>query len=181
MDVFSPNHIEIARIFRKQNPEVFDRATLEDYAARLLASGIGQSKSGIVTDRAEEAGCLIASPQRPFAWLPPFYEHPTVSQTAAQLGDSDNTPGGNLKSRIVDPIGTGNAFVGAFTIGLLKTGSPVEAAMYGNVGASFALEQIGLPKFETNGEEEVELWNGVEVEARLLEYKQRPDVAMLLL
>ncbi len=37
-------------------------------------------------------------------------------------------------------------FLGAFAIGLLETNDLIHAAYYGNVGASFALEQICIPK-----------------------------------
>lgn len=47
------------------------------------------------------------------------------------------------------------------------------------VGASFALEQIDLPDFEIDGSGE-ELWDGVEVEARLREYKQRRELDVVL-
>lgn len=46
-----------------------------------------------------------------------------------------------------------------------------KAASYGNVAASFAVEQIGLPKFEI--QDLVETWNGVNVQGRLEEYDAR--------
>ena len=163
-DVFSPNHIEIAQIFGNQSPEVLDRSILEEYATKILASGVGQTNSGTVIIRAGEAGCLVASTQRPFAWLPPFYKH----LTEEGVNDQD----GPQESKVIDPTGAGNAFLGAFTIGLLKTGNPMEAACYGNVGASFALEQTGLPNLDIS-DTGVELWNGVEVESRLRTYRLR--------
>lgn len=46
-------------------------------------------------------------------------------------------------SKMVDPTGAGDVFGGGFMVGLAKTGSPIQAAMYGNVAASFAVEGSG--------------------------------------
>lgn len=54
----------------------------------------------------------------------------------------------------------------------LQQNLPLDSsAAYGNVAASFAVEQIGLPKFET--QDFVETWNGVNVQERLEEYDAR--------
>ena len=71
-------------------------------------------------------------------------------------------------SKVIDPTGAGNAFLGAFAIGMLDASNPVDklsnGIMYGTVAASFAVEQVGLPKLEVvEGEE---LWNGEKVTAR---------------
>jgi ribokinase len=47
-------------------------------------------------------------------------------------------------SKMVDPTGAGHVFGGGFMIGLEKTSSPIQAAMYGNVAASFAVEGSGV-------------------------------------
>lgn len=46
-------------------------------------------------------------------------------------------------SKMVDPTGAGDVFAGGFLAGLEKTSSPVQAVMYGNVSASFAVEGSG--------------------------------------
>jgi hypothetical protein len=46
-------------------------------------------------------------------------------------------------SKMVDPTGAGDVFAGGFLAGLAKTSSPVQAVMYGNVSASFAVEGSG--------------------------------------
>lgn len=46
-------------------------------------------------------------------------------------------------SRMVDPTGAGDVFCGGFLIGYKKTFDPVQAVMYGNVAASFAVEGSG--------------------------------------
>ncbi len=52
-------------------------------------------------------------------------------------------------SKMVDPTGAGDVFGGGFLAGLTKTGSPIQAVMYGNVAASFAVEGSGA--FYTQG------------------------------
>ena len=44
----------------------------------------------------------------------------------------------------VDPTGAGDAFCGGFLVGMAKTGSPVQAALYGAVSASFIIEDFGV-------------------------------------
>lgn len=123
VDIFSPNHIEFAQIFGNQSPEAIDRTVLESYASCFIKSGVGCSASGAVIIRAGEGGCLVVSNTHSAQWLPPYYRI---------IGD-------DLKdSKIVDPTGAGNAFLGAFAIGYLETKDLVHAACYGNVGASFA-------------------------------------------
>jgi sugar/nucleoside kinase (ribokinase family) len=50
---------------------------------------------------------------------------------------------------MIDPTGAGDVFGGGFLVGLSKTGSPLQAVMYGNVAASFAVEGNGA--FYTQG------------------------------
>ncbi len=47
--------------------------------------------------------------------------------------------------RVVDPVGAGNAFCGAFLVGWRETGDLRRAGQYGAVAASFLVEQYGLP------------------------------------
>jgi sugar/nucleoside kinase (ribokinase family) len=47
--------------------------------------------------------------------------------------------------KVVDPVGAGNAYCGAFVTGYAETGDVVEAGRRGAVAASFVLEQVGLP------------------------------------
>ena len=159
VDIFSPNHIELAQIFGKPCPEIIDQVVLERYASCFVGtvgSGLGRSKSGAVVIRAGEEGCFVVSSIQPVQWLPPYYTRV----------DNANP------SKVVDPTGAGNAFLGAFAIGYLDTGDLVHAACYGNVGASFAVEQIGVPALEVLGSGK-ELWNGSEVYSRLRDYRAR--------
>ena len=44
----------------------------------------------------------------------------------------------------VDPTGAGDAFCGGFLVGLAHSGSPLQAALYGAVSASFIIEDFGV-------------------------------------
>jgi sugar/nucleoside kinase (ribokinase family) len=50
-----------------------------------------------------------------------------------------------LPADVVDPVGAGNAYCGAFLTGWAETRDPLEAGLRGAVAASFVLEQVGLP------------------------------------
>ena len=52
-----------------------------------------------------------------------------------------------VPTKVVDPIGAGNAFCGGFLVGWRETGDLQTAGLYGSVSASFLVEQIGLPVF----------------------------------
>ena len=73
--------------------------------------------------------------------------------------------------KVIDPTGGGNGFLGGLAIGLVRTGDVVEASKWGNVAASFMIEQVGVPVLQT--EEGKERWNGVVVEERMKEYSMR--------
>jgi len=159
VDVFSPNHLEITRLFTDVVPEDFQPEILESYAQKFLDRSIGPDGEGCVVIRAAEHGTLSASRAAGFIWSPAFY-----------------APGSDT-SRVIDPTGAGNAFIGGFTIGLQQNLTLGEAAAYGHVAASFALEQIGMPKLESYGS--IEMWNGFKVEERLEEYRARLKNAVI--
>jgi len=49
------------------------------------------------------------------------------------------------KSKVVDPTGGGNTFLGGLAVALARGKSLEEAAAWGAVAASFAIEQVGVP------------------------------------
>jgi sugar/nucleoside kinase (ribokinase family) len=155
VDIFSPNHIEFAQIFDAPNPEVLDKHYLERHAELLLECGVGHCGKGAVLLRAGETGCMVASREQLPRWVPPFYD-----------GESTIFDNGKM-----DPTGAGNAFLGAFAIGFLETSNLAEAACYGNIGGSFALEQTGLPLLQSSSKGET--WNGASVRPRLAHMKDR--------
>ncbi len=115
VDVFSPNHIEFAQILGIPQPEILDRDLVEKHALLFIEAGIGPSKHGSLLLRAGEEGCMIASQKRTIQWMESYYkpcEH-------------------EKNSKIIDPTGAGNAFLGAFAVGYLETESLALAACYG--------------------------------------------------
>lgn len=154
VDIFSPNHLELAALFSIPASEASKKHVIEDLAMKVLTHGVGSDGKGTIVIRAGEHGCFILAGDIQGTWIPPFYSF-----------DSD----GKQDRKVIDATGAGNAFLGAFAIGLLKTHDRVLAACYGAVGASFALEQVGMPALEVD-EEEGELWNGVHVLTRLEEF-----------
>lgn len=50
-----------------------------------------------------------------------------------------------VPTAVIDPVGAGNAYCGAFLVGWLETGDPLQAGKYAAVAASFLVEQYGLP------------------------------------
>ncbi|KAB8225998.1 Ribokinase-like protein [Aspergillus novoparasiticus] len=162
VDVFSPNHLELAALFGQSRPVVADKHKIESQALRFLDSGVGPNGKGTVIVRVGEHGCFIIARDMSPTWLPPFYRY---------------GPGNRPDAKVVDPTGAGNTFLGAFAAGYLQTGSIVEAGCYGSVGASLALEQVGMP--EMSNDREGELWNGTNVLSRLQEYRKTiglPDI-----
>ena len=157
VNVFSPNHVELAAMFQEDLSEV-TALTIAEYAMKFVLSGIGQAGEGCVVIRAGDEGCFVASQTREPFWLPPYYDQNDKAQ----------------HSRLIDPTGAGNAFLGGFAMGFLKTDNIYDAACYGSVSASLALEQLGLPELSTS-EEGRELWNGECVTERLRKYQARLD------
>lgn len=73
--------------------------------------------------------------------------------------------------KAVDPTGGGNTFLGGLAIALARGESLEDAAAWGSIAASFAIEQVGMPVLETC--DDGEKWNGVSVKDRLEEFKAR--------
>lgn len=65
----------------------------------------------------------------------------------AQTGEMHHASA--LPVAVVDPVGAGNAYCGAFLVGWLQTGDLRRAGQYAAVAASFLLEQYGLPPLRT--------------------------------
>jgi sugar/nucleoside kinase (ribokinase family) len=149
--VVSPNNSELGGFFGQttDSPDHVNHRLLESLCSQLLESGIGQDGKGGIVVRCGKDGCLVASHgQR--KWLPAFHQS---------------------AEKVVDPTGGGNGFLGGLAIGLVRGGTLEEAAARGSVSASFAIEQVGMPVLAhgTDGE----TWNGVRVEDRVSEFKQR--------
>lgn len=156
VDVFSTTHVQMATLFSQHDPTTCQPENLETDARIILGSAMANNGSLCVIVRSAEHGCLVTSLSEGSFWLPPFY--------------AANAP------EIINTSGADGAFLGGFAIGYQKNNSPVEAAAHGNVAASFAVEQIGLPGRQSwsNSEgDEVATWNNKDVNARLEMYRAR--------
>lgn len=156
VDVFSPNDVELAYLYGMDGGRN-DKTLLEKLAFKVVAAGVGPDNEGLLVLRAGDKGCLIASKNMDPVWIPAFVDSPCIPELQAKGG------------LVVDPTGCGNAFLGGFAFGLVKTGNPIEAGIYGNVAARFVFEQIGVPTL-SYGPGGSELWNDVDVQERLAEY-----------
>lgn len=82
-------------------------------------------------------------------WIPAFF---TKSDAA--------------EGRVVDPTGGGNTFLGGLAVALARGKTMEEAACWGSIAASFAIEQVGVPELGRDDDGE-ETWNGDRVRDRL--------------
>lgn len=100
----------------------------------------------------------MRNPAGQMNWFPAYYS-----------SSRDNTINKIGTSKITDTAGARNAFLGAFAIGIVRTGDLTEAAIYGNTASSFALEQVGLPALDLKQGKET--WNGQDFFERLETYR----------
>ncbi|KAM5348513.1 hypothetical protein ACJ41O_008337 [Fusarium nematophilum] len=75
-------------------------------------------------------------------------------------------------SKVIDPTGGGNTFLGGLGIALARGETLEDAAIWGAVAASFAIEQVGVPTLARDADGR-EAWNGHNVEDRLREFRER--------
>lgn len=136
-----------------------------DCCLDLLQKGFPAGQGSIVV-RCGERGCL---------WVNGSDLTPRTLPAWHRSDAAEGDPESHL--RVVDPTGAGNAFLGGFCIGLLDEPDiaaaerVAQAAMFGLVSASFAIEQVGLPVLSHLAGEE--LWNGDSVTRRLEALKKR--------
>ena len=175
VDVFSPNQDEMQALFADlpnanlkdlgQGGALIDPHTFEvspfGLYLRLKANGFGDKTCALVLRQAER-GCTVCSANRQFR-VPAY--HRAFTDLSPEEQDQ-------WVNKIIDVTGGGNAFLGGFCIGLglmsrwrekdpSSSLSDFEgAAFYGTVAASFAIEQIGMPKVTYKDSDGTELWNG---------------------
>jgi hypothetical protein len=109
-----------------------------------------------------ERACEVAIDPGVESWLPSYWS-------------DDGSGKGEGNEKVVDPTGGGNGFLGGLAIALARGKELEEAACWGSVAASFAIEQVGMPMLGTD-EQGRETWNGAVVDERLEEYLQRVKV-----
>lgn len=148
---------------RKNVPLILNEDFFEDLCAPFFTSLDSESSpQGTLVVRAGDQGCFVKS-QAEQKWLPAYY------------APQDNVEATTCGSKVIDTTGGGNAFLGAFTIGLLMSPDDlVFAACAGNVAASFVVEQVGVPTLSFS-EDGTELWNGEDVSTRFQTYRARLD------
>ena len=175
VDVFSPNHDEMQALFADllnanrnswgHGNAVVDRNTSDvspfGLYLRLKANGFGDKTCALIL-RQGEKGCTVCSANRQLR-LPAYHRAFTDLPPEEQ---------NQWVNKVIDVTGGGNAFLGGFCIGLSMTSRWREenpslglsdfegAAFYGTVAASFAIEQIGMPKVTYRSSDGAELWNG---------------------
>jgi hypothetical protein len=155
VNVVSPNHGELGGFFGKDTngKEHVDYQLIEQLCDQWTTSGIGQDGKGGIVVRCGKDGCVV-SRQEMRTWMPAYHQS---------------------AEKVVDPTGGGNGFLGGLAIGLVRGGQSgianlVEAATWGSISASFAIEQVGMPTLGHDGVRET--WNGVVVEERLAAFKK---------
>nr|OQO25739.1 hypothetical protein B0A51_10203 [Rachicladosporium sp. CCFEE 5018] len=159
VDVISPNHEELAALFDFRHGNSFDSCAVVAQASRLLEHGIGIERKGAIVVRCGKEGCYV------------------VERSSSAKGRSSSFfPAFFLdSSRVIDPTGCGNGFLGGFAMGLVKfmeaegVFRPQDAAIWGTVAASFCIQQVGVPVLGKDSDQQ-ETWNGEHVEERMLKY-----------
>ncbi|KAI0863667.1 Ribokinase-like protein [Xylaria cubensis] len=106
-------------------------------------------------------------------WIPAFHSNSyekddsEPQQDEERIGDEERR-----KGKVIDPTGGGNTFLGGLAVALARGKNLEEAAAWGSVAASFAIEQVGMPTLGRDDEGR-EIWNGVRVDERFEEFKTR--------
>ena len=157
VDVVSPNSGEMGGFFGRDTnaPDHVRHRLIEELGSQWLESGVGPDGSGAIVVRCGKDGCLVMR-RRARKWMPAYHQS---------------------AERVIDPTGGGNGFLGGLAVGLVRSGAKSglerleEAAAWGSIAASFAIEQVGMPALSQG--QEGERWNHVVVEERLSEFKQR--------
>jgi sugar/nucleoside kinase (ribokinase family) len=152
VDVVSPNHTELAAFFgaKAEQGDKVDRDMIRDLTTNWLSTGVGKDGSGAVVVRSGKEGCYVATKELR-NWLPAYHQPPST--------------------RVIDPTGGGNGFLGGLAISLARGHSIEEAAIWGSIAASFCIEQVGMPTLMDH--QDGERWNGETVAERLAQFRTR--------
>ena len=157
VDVVSPNHGELGGFFGRDTngKDGVNSRLIERLCDRWLEKGVGSDGHGGIVVRCGKDGCLVTRKSLR-KWLPAYHQS---------------------AEKVADPTGGGNGFLGGLAVGLVRAGDTPgmenleEAAVWGSIAASFAIEQVGMPVLSHGSQGET--WNGVRVEDRLVEFKSR--------
>jgi sugar/nucleoside kinase (ribokinase family) len=181
VDLVSPNELELGMMFGRPGWHEADEGDRK-LVQKILESGIGPENNGALVIRAGKDGSYGYSKGRKGLWLPAYHQ--------SESGQ---------KSKVVDPTGAGNSFLGALAQGMISkdrepghimdnilaksddwnkiktkwgnNGQFPQALICATVAAGFVVEQIGVPTISTR--DGFETWNGTEFNERLRNYTQR--------
>ena len=176
VDVVSPNSEELASLF------VEKAISQADMAAEILDWGVGASENGILVVREGKNGCSAFSRRNQI--------HIRAYHTTEES-----------QSKVVDPTGGGNAFLGALSIALSGHMSPQIAEIgkllelvthltresslkliiplvYATVAASYVIEQPGMPTYGVR-KDGGETWNGEGFAERIRTYLHREKAYLI--
>lgn len=129
---------------KKRRKKDYVRGGLQpDTDMEALFAGLLQDSGGFVAREEIEVDPGIEK------WIPAYHQSP---------------------SKVVDPTGGGNTFLGGLGVALARGENVEEAAIWGTIAASFAIEQVGVPALGRDGDGQ-ETWNGQSVQARLRVFK----------
>lgn len=158
VDVTSPNYMELCSLFGLEAHNTkgnVDREKIVECANRLLEieGSHGRRVPGSIVVRAGKEGSFIFPEKQ---WVPAYHED---------------------QSKVVDPTGGGNAFLGGLAVTLTRLGFAPQTgilmgAYIGSVAASFAIEQVGIPELSVDNDGET-IVNGQNAMGRLIEYVER--------
>jgi len=182
VDVVSPNELELGMMFGQpgwSEESEFGR----DIVKRILDSGIGPQGEGLISIRAGKDGSYSYTRSQRI-WLPAYHQ-----------------PGTSGATKVVDPTGAGNSYLGALAQGMVSAGRDpakvidsvlagsenwrkatqdwgkqnhyLPALIFATVAASFVVEQIGVPRLSTTSDGTKELWNETEFTERVRLYTKR--------
>ena len=130
----------------KRRKKDYRRGGLQpDTDMEALLAGLVQDEEGQVAQEEIEPDPGLER------WLPAFHQSP---------------------DKVIDPTGGGNSFLGGLGVALARGEGLEDAAIWGSVAASFAIEQVGMPELKVD-EDGAETWNGVDPVARLDEYRNK--------
>lgn len=133
---------------RKKKPSAMIHGSLQhDTDMESLFAGLLQDPEGAVAEEEIEIDQGVEK------WLPAYHTD---------------------KDKVVDPTGGGNTFLGGLGVALARGKSLEDAAIWGSIAASFAIEQVGGPVLAEDDEGR-EIWNGVCVDDRYREFKARVE------
>lgn len=124
-------------------------------------------KLGVVVRSGALGACVaqLVQGEVELTWIQAYHQ-PILSSNGPKMNPS-----------IVDVTGGGNAFLGGLSAGLRICGNNlVRAAVFGSVGASYAIEQDGLAKLKIEDGEE--RWNGSSPMNRVKELAERCGIIL---